>query len=512
MVPTDRPPRNAEATLVVGSLAPETNADAMSALARAAAPAVEVRLDAFREAPDFRALRAAAGGALAIATLRSEREGGTFAGGESELRRTLGSALDAGFDLVDVERFGPGGADLLGFDPARVALSFHDQAGVPADLASRLAEMRTSRARFLKVVARCRDSRDALSLLALQASVGDERVALFGMGEAGLATRALAPYFGAALSYGALVPGRETASGQPAAEDLRDVYGVGRRRAISRVYALFGGVVSHSFSPALHNAAFEARADDALYVPFALSSLLGEFDPLVAGLDALRLPLRGASVTIPFKEEAGTVAVYRGESVANTLVRSGDSFVASNTDRIALASFVPPTLGGRRALVLGAGGTARTAVEVLASRRYEVFVASRNPVRAHELAEETGATFLPRLTGEEAPFDVLVNATPVGMKAEDGLPCPERLLHHGLVVVDAPYRAGGTALAREARRLGARVFDGFAFLLSQAAGQAELFTGRPTSAEELLSRLPARLRERISGAGSEPGGPSRSER
>jgi len=92
------------------------------------------------------------------------------------------------------------------------------------------------------------------------------------------------------------------------------------------------------------------------------------------------------------------------------------------------------------------------------------------------------------------PPDVLVNATPLGLDEGDPLPCDASLLRPGLLVVDAPYRAGGTALAREARAAGATVFDGFALLLAQAAGQAALFTGRATAPSDLLSALPERFR------------------
>ncbi len=499
---------SAKETRVVASLAPETNHEAV-ALARlvpANVPTVEIRLDALREAPDFEALRAGFEGRSLIGTLRSRREGGAFDGVSSgtAISELLSKALGAGFDFVDVEFHGSGGDTLLGLSPARVILSVHDTAGLPPDLAELPRAMRRTGARFLKIVGTPRDSREALELLRIQklafeSSRGDAGPGLtvFGMGEAGLMTRVLSPYFGAALSYGALVAGRETAAGQIPASDLVDIYGVSRRAGVARLYALFGGFVSHSFSPALHNPNFEAHHEDALYVPIALRSLLREFDPLVAAFDGWGLPLRGASVTIPFKEEAATVAVYRGESVANTLVRSGDSFIASNTDRVALASFLPLAFPGRRALVLGAGGTARVAIEVLISRRYEVFVWSRDPVRAHEIAEETTATFLPRLPADEPPFAVLVNATPLGMRAGDPLPCPEGFLHPELTVIDAPYRPGGTALAAAASERGARVVDGFTFLLEQAARQAEIFTGRESSSARLLSRLPKRVRERM---------------
>ena len=64
----------------------------------------------------------------------------------------------------------------------------------------------------------------------------------------------------------------------------------------------------------------------------------------------------------------------------------------------------------------------------------------------------------------------------------------------GVLALDAPYRPGGTAFSREARRRGARLVDGFALLLSQAAGQSALFTGRPADAATLAARLPARIR------------------
>ena len=67
-----------------------------------------------------------------------------------------------------------------------------------------------------------------------------------------------------------------------------------------------------------------------------------------------------------------------------------------------------------------------------------------------------------------------------------------------MLVVDAPYRAGGTELVRAARAAGARVVDGQTLLLLQAAGQATLFSGRETSPRELLSRLAPRLRRLFS--------------
>ena len=493
----------AENTLLVASVAPASNAEAV--LAREAladlpaSAAVELRLDGFAEEPAFSALRACFEGKTLIATVRSTSEGGAFRGQAGEAQRLLSRALDAGFDLVDVEFRRDGGDEATRIPPSKKVLSLHDPEGIPADMSALVARMLAMPARFVKVVATANDSGDARRLLEFQAAHRDGRLSIFGMGEAGIATRALAPYFGAALAYGALLPGCVTAPGQQLARDLAEIYGVARPRRVSRLFGLLGGVVSHSLSPALHNANFEALGLDALYVPFAMRMLGRELEPLVTSLDALGLPLVGASVTIPFKEEAALLAEASrsGEKAVNTLLRTslpGQPLVlrAENTDRAAFEAVIE---GAGVALVLGAGGTARIAVEVLRRKKFEVFLMNRGDERGEALAKAEGARYLSKKSSTAFPQpDVLVNATAVGLHAGDPLPCEQSLLHPGMLVIDAPYRAGGTELVRAARAAGARVIDGQTLLLLQAAGQATLFTGRETTPRDLLGRLPSRAR------------------
>jgi len=494
-------------TLLVASFAPASNAEALGERAALAdlppSAAVELRLDAMTEEPAFGALRACFEGRTLIATVRSAAEGGAFRGSEEEEKRLLGAALAAGFDLADVEYRGGVRATLLGLPPSKAILSLHDTEGIPADVNAVVARMLATPARFVKVVATANDSGDARRLLELQAANPGGRLATFGMGEAGIATRVLAPYLGAALAYGALVRGRATAPGQLLARDLAEIYGVGRAREVSRLFALVGGVVSHSLSPALHNANFEALGQDALYVPFAMRMLGRELEPLVASLDALGLPLAGASVTIPFKEEAALLSgsAEDGERAVNTLLRSSAPGLplrlrAENTDRAAFEAVIED---GGVALVLGAGGTARIAMDVLGKKKYEVFLMNRGDERGAALAKAKGAHYLSQKSPRAFPQpDVLINATPLGLKEGDPLPCEQSLLRPGMLVIDAPYRAGGTELVRAARAVGARVVDGQTLLLLQAAGQATLFTGRDTSPRELLLRLAPRLRSLFS--------------
>ncbi len=484
----------AEKTRIVGSFAPVSMAEARSGAPLAGdLTAVEVRLDALREPGDLPALRALFAGKTLLATLRSKSEGGAFAGSAADGRAILAAALAAGFDLIDVEFRSGENAGLAGFPPERVVVSVHDLEGLPPDVPGLASRMGASGARFVKIVGTANDSSDAVRLLEEQKRLAGSNVALFAMGEAGMATRVLAPYLGAPLMFASFVPGGATAAGQIAARDLAEVYGVGRERRVSRLVALFGSRVSHSLSPALHNARFEAVGEEALYVPFALRSLGEEFAPLRAALTRIGLPIEGASVTIPFKEEAG--ALFGAPGPANTLVfGSGGTLRAANTDAAAMEMLIPPAGPGGRALVLGAGGTARTAVEVLRKKGFEVVVSVRRPEKGEVFAASTGASFLPSSDLSSLEPSVLVNATPLGLDPGDVLPCDAGLLKPGLFVLDAPYRDGGTALVRAARAAGCQVVDGFALLLSQAAGQATLFAGRSTSAGDLLAGLPPRFR------------------
>lgn len=486
----------AERALLLASLGRATNAGLIEAapLLDGRIPAVEVRLDALLEAPDLPALREAFRGRALLATLRSRDEGGRFAGTQAEAGALLGAALDAGFDLVDVEcaRAGEG---LLGLDGERVVVSAHDVGGLPADLEERAARMLGTCARYVKVVAMTRGLDDALRLLRLQASGERGRLAAFGMGEAGLVTRVLSPYLGAPLSFGAALPGEATAPGQLLAADLLDVYAVGRPRQIDGLFALLGSRVSHSFSPAIHNATFESLGSGALYVPVSLESLREELPRLREALSGLGVPLRGASVTIPFKEVAAELAGGPAGSVANTLLFGADGGVSgANTDRVALLGAIPRAPESGVAFVLGAGGMARAAVEALRDRGWSVDVTARTPERAATLAAACGARAVANPAASGLPYGVVVNATPLGLDASDPLPCDAALLSPGVLAVDAPYRPGGTAFSREARRRGARLVDGFTLLLSQAAGQSALFTKLPADAATLAQRLPARIR------------------
>ena len=272
----------------------------------------------------------------------------------------------------------------------------------------------------------------------------------------------------------------------------------GERRPVSARTALCGILLhpaGHTRSPAMHDAAYAALGFDAVYLAF---------DVPPAGLaDAMRgaraLGVRQLAISLPHKQ-AVMAQVDEIEQTArrigavNTVTRSGDDLVGSNTDWLgavrALESELP--LGGARAVVLGAGGTARAVVFGLLERGARVRVLNRSPERARRLADELGAESAGAL-GELAlaPYDLLVNTTSVGLR-EDASPVDAGALRAGAVVMDAVYDPERTRLLREAEARGARTVSGRWMLIHQAAEQVRLLTGQEAPLAALIEGFEAR--------------------
>jgi shikimate dehydrogenase len=199
---------------------------------------------------------------------------------------------------------------------------------------------------------------------------------------------------------------------------------------------------------------------------------------------------RGANVTIPHKEAALALADQasapaRAIGAANTLTFApGGAIAADNTDAPGFLEALPASAAGRRALVLGAGGTARAVVWALREAgAAEVAVWNRTPARARELAAELGA----RPVRAPVAADLLVNTTSVGLADPDAtfkdLPLAADAVGDYAIVVDLVYRDGGTLLLAEARRRGCETVDGLEILVRQGAKSLEGWLGRPAPLE-----------------------------
>lgn len=267
---------------------------------------------------------------------------------------------------------------------------------------------------------------------------------------------------------------------------------------------IIGWPVTHSLSPAMHNAAFAALGLDMAYVPLPVAPQ--GVAPAVGGLRALGF--RGANVTMPHKAAVLPLLDHVADdalriAAVNTIVVDDDALRGYNTDVdgfvAALRDVVAEPLDGACGLVLGAGGAARAAVlGLLRLGVRRCLVVNRTVAHAEELvrllqplAEEARLEVvaldeLAAATVREA--DIVVNATPLGMG--EPLKVPGVLvdnIERDHIVYDVVYGQRPTMPLERARAVGARAIDGLGMLAWQAALSFELWTGRAAPLEVMRS-------------------------
>jgi shikimate dehydrogenase len=258
--------------------------------------------------------------------------------------------------------------------------------------------------------------------------------------------------------------------------------------------AVLGHPVSHSRSPAMQNAALRALGlwEEWSYEAIDVAPEL--FDERVWGLGGSGFV--GANITIPHKRAALEIANDASDScreigAANTLTFGDQGIRADNTDAPGLLAALPGPVVGQRALVLGAGGSARAAVWALGGAGASVSIWNRTGQRADDLVRDLARVGLGTpAEGRLAPvsadqaransYDLIVNCTAVGMGEEDPfaeLPLDPERFHKDIVLVDLVYAGSETRLIQEARSRDATAIDGLEVLVQQGAESLRIWTG-----------------------------------
>lgn len=245
-----------------------------------------------------------------------------------------------------------------------------------------------------------------------------------------------------------------------------------------RLFALLGRPVQHSLSPAIHAAAFDALGVDAVYVPLVVRE--EELDGVLPAVARAG----GGNVTVPHKEAAArrverpTEAVRR-TGACNCFWREDGRLAGDNTDvggfLAAVEAWPEVRLRGARVLLLGAGGGARAVVAAL--RREDagsVEVWNRTTERARSMIEDAGGgagetelRVVRSRTGSGGEYDLVVNATSLGLDPDDPLPVDLGRLR-AAAAFDLVYAEGGTPWTRHARELGVPAREGSEMLVQQA--------------------------------------------
>ena len=434
-----------------------------------------------------------AAAATRIGRLLGERGIGlVYGGGNVGLMGVLADAARLGAEFVDVE-WRAGFHDVVRRgNGAGVVLSVHDFHAPRGDLAERVRAMARTGAEVVKVAVEADRLTDLLPLLSLGRELGrTQALVLVAMGDAGLATRALAARFGSRWTYA----GAEATVGQIHPARLVEEFRFREVTSATHVYGVVGRPVMHSVSPAMHNAAFAALGLDAVYIPLAAADA-GDFVTFAEAIG-----LEGASVTAPFKQDLlarldEADDICGAVSAVNTVRIEGRRWIGRNTD---VAGFLAPLAGrlrldGARAAVVGAGGAARSAGYALGRMGADVTLYARRAAQAEEAARSVGArgAALPPPAGT---WDVLINATPVGTHPHaDASPVPG-LTFDGRLVYDLVYNPARTRLLADAAAAGCDTLGGLPMLVEQARRQFAWWTGRQLPAEVFRSAAEARLAE-----------------
>ncbi|MBI4331758.1 MAG: shikimate dehydrogenase [Chloroflexi bacterium] len=261
---------------------------------------------------------------------------------------------------------------------------------------------------------------------------------------------------------------------------------------------IIGYPLSHSVSPVFQQAALDYHRLDARYVVWETRE-----DRLEDTVRKIRREENwGANVTVPHKERViPFLDSLDGDAPAvgavNVIYKRGEKLLGTNTDVYGFLQAVEQvgkfTPGGKRAVVLGAGGAARAVVYALIKSRVAFLaVANRSPLRAESLLGDLGrfagkgqevmsvvlqdAVLEPVLRG----CDLLVNCTSLGMKGsqQDQMPLIPGLIPKDALVYDLVYNPAETLFLREARKAGARTLGGLPMLVYQGAAAFELWTGK----------------------------------
>ncbi len=472
---------------------------------------LEFRLDYLEKPllalPKLKQFLAEHGEATAIATCRRVENGGKFAGNLAAELDVLIKAAQAGFQLVDIELESVEAlkkADLNKLRETGVAIiCSHHNFKDTRDLDAIYARIAPFAPDFVKIVPTAKTLTDNVTLMRFIERMSDTaEVVGVCMGDAGIISRVLGLRAGSVFTFAAATAGEETGPGQIAARTLVETYRIEEVDAATKVYGVAGNPVNKSLSPIMMNTAFRRETVNAVYLALQTAK--------VADLVSLieQIPIQGVSVTMPHKQAIlehleHMDPLSRKIGAANTILRAQDGkLYGFNTD---VAGIIAPlekrmSLQGAKVLVLGAGGTGRAAVFGLREKGADVFILNRTPETATKLARQASARSIKRDAIAKTSFDVIINATPVGMSGQKGAQIlgPNDLKTK--LVFDLVYNPIDTPLIRAARQQGINVITGVEMFVQQGARQFEIWTGKPAPEEEMLRVVVHALRQQAEAA------------
>jgi shikimate dehydrogenase len=282
-----------------------------------------------------------------------------------------------------------------------------------------------------------------------------------------------------------------------------------------KIYGVLGHPAGHSLSPAMQNAAFKAAGFDAEYgiydiAPAGLTDFLSELSK--KGISGINVTVPHKIKTKEFVEKSGTLDTFAKKLGAVNTIKAGDDgkLHAFNTDGPGFYRSLVEDLKfepeGKSVFVLGSGGAATAITMYLGNGPKHIYISDVDEEKASALKRHYDEYYDKAKLSVVDPADIgdrlsasdlLVNATPIGMKDGDPSPVAKDILHRALRVYDLVYNRSATQLVSDATRLKLHAVTGLGMLLYQGAIAFEIWTGRPAPVAVMRKALKEALKNSV---------------
>ncbi|NCB01073.1 MAG: shikimate dehydrogenase [Spirochaetia bacterium] len=415
-----------------------------------------------------------------ILTCRRKIDGGAFTESEKLRLTLLEETIKGNFAYIDIEE------DIKKSTLLQKAIdkgieiirSFHDFTSIPTDLYHRITKI-AAKGSIPKIAVTPNSILDVIHLFRIEQELKHiEKKIIIGMGPFGVPTRILYKRLGSMLTFTSV---NEIAPGQISAKNMKTLYRGDKVNERTHIYGIIGNPVLHTRSPYIQNPGFDGIKFNAIYIPFLVDNVRSFF------VLAEMLPLYGFSVTVPHKQ---AVLPYLGKitrevkqiGACNTVVRAKNLWMGTNTDYY---GFISPLISliqeGKiqSALVIGAGGAARSVVWALRNHGCKVTIINRDIEKAKSLANLTMSSYdsLNNASHYEH-LNLIVQTTSVGMEGDnEGDPIPNFTFKKEHHVYELIYTPQYTPMLQRASLSNATLYYGIDMLYRQGKLQFENFTG-----------------------------------
>lgn len=441
------------------------------------AEAIELRLDHFTSLKEIEALRKLIRVPV-IFTLRRKDQGGAFEEAEEKRLSLIEELAALHPEYIDLEFDAPSSffhKMREKFPEIQLIVSYHDFEKTPKDLFSLLKKMQKPFFAIYKIACMANSASDLLQMLSfIQEASKEQRVVGISMGEYGAPSRVLGKILGNSLHY-ASVEKEESSLYQMTLQELCEIYRFHEITSKTAIYALLGDPVEQSVGHLFHNKIFQEKKIDAVYVKCKVQK--GHLEEFFSPMKAFSF--RGFSVTMPLKEEAFFLSAKRSPDAeaikaVNTLVYKEGKLYGYNTDAPGALDAIEAVEGvrGKKVVILGAGGAARAIAYEAVKRGASVYIMNRTKEKGEMLAREWGCVLAS--AQDLLSYDILVNATPLGMKGESHF-FPVERLHPSAVILETIYHPIITPLLAAAQEKGCRCIFGYEMFSRQALLQQKIW-------------------------------------